>query len=334
MKYEPHRIDIILDRKCNLQCNNCITTNTTGFNNEYSIIEIIELVIDNLNIKNKNYIHFTGGEPFLQIEKINKIINYINKEHDLEIEYSIYTNLTILNDNIIDTIKQNDIKIHTSIDGLEKENNAIRGGKTFQKVISNIDRLKRQSIKINSITTTLKNENYEKISYEFIKFLKELKIEIWRLNIDYYGIETNPENIADTVFNLYKEAIKNKIKVEGTWIYPFNNLITDNKNGFCPATKGNVISILPDGKINLCPYSNTYIGTNKDSFNQLEKRYIQLKKKQIEKNNKKCKECIIKNYCQTQCLVTIEQNNRELFDWYCKIYQDLTLKLLNFQIQI
>ncbi len=90
---------------------------------------------------------------------------------------------------------------------------------------------------------------------------------------------------------------------------------------------------MPDGKINLCPYSNTYIGTDKDNFEQLETNFIKLKQKQDKINNLNCEKCIIKNYCQTQCLITVEQNNTELFNWYCKIYQDLTMKLLDYHIQ-
>ncbi len=191
-KYEPYRIDILLDRKCNLSCKNCITNNQINFHSENSVLNFVDFALNNLITKNKIYIHFTGGEPFLQIDKIKKTINHIKQKRliDNEIKYSVYSNLTILNEKIINLLKENNIQIHSSIDGLKKENDIIRGENTFEKVINNIEKLRKQNIRVNSITTTLKNENYKKVSNEFIKLLVNLEIKVWRLNIDYYGIET------------------------------------------------------------------------------------------------------------------------------------------------
>ncbi|MBE9467944.1 MAG: radical SAM protein [Bacteroidetes bacterium] len=327
--YQPYRIDIVLDNECNLSCIGCIRTK----NEKEKTIDypnFVKSIIENKSEK-EYQIHFTGGEPFLDFSLLTQTIKEIQSITSNRLNYSIYTNLTILNKDIIEFVKSNNIQIHTSLDGLKEENDTIRGNGTFEIITNNIKRLKRAGIEINSVTTTLKNKNINNISTKFITELENLKVKTWRLNIDYLGIEIEPNDLIDKIFTLYNFAIQHHISVEGTWLYPFHNLISDNKNGFCPATKGETISILPDGKISMCPYSDTFFGTYKTDWHDINKEFNVVKKNLSE--NKKCTTCIIKDYCQTQCLITREQNNPELFDWYCKVYRGLTIKLLNYHIQ-
>ncbi len=327
--YQPHRIDIVLDNECNLSCIGCIRTK----NEKEKIIDYPNFVKSILENKSeKEYlIHFTGGEPFFNFSLLTQTIKEIQTITTNRLNYSIYTNLIIVNKDIIEFVKSNNIQIHTSVDGLKNENDKIRGKGTFEIITNNIKKLKKVGIEINSVTTTLKNENINNISTKFITELENLKVKTWRLNIDYLGIEIEPNDLIDKVFTLYNSAIQHNISVDGTWLYPFHNLISDNKNGFCPATKGETISILPDGKISMCPYSETFLGTFENDWYNINKEFNVVKENIS--GNKKCTTCIIKDYCQTQCLITREHNNTKLFDWYCEVYRGLTTKLLNYHIQ-
>lgn len=327
--YQPNRIDIVLDNECNLSCIGCIRTkNEKAKTIDYP--NFVKSILENES-KKEYQIHFTGGEPFLDFLLLTQTIKEIQVITIDNLNYSIYTNLTIVNKDIIEFIKSNNIKIYTSLDGFKNENDVIRGKGTYETIINNIKILQENNVEINSVTTTLKDKNINNISTEFITELENLKIKTWRINIDYLGIKIEPNDLIDKVFSLYKSAIQHNISVEGTWLYPFHNLISDNKNGFCPATKGETISILPDGKICMCPYSETFLGTFQENWYYINKEF-NVVKENISKN-KKCSACIIKDYCQTQCLITREQNNMELFDWYCDIYRGLTIKLLNYHIQ-
>lgn len=327
--YQPHRIDIVLDNDCNLSCLGCIRTkNEKNIKIDYS--EYIKNILENGSEK-EYQIHFTGGEPLLDWRLLTQTISETQTVTESKPKYSIYTNLTILNNEIIRFIKSNSIEIHTSVDGLKNENDKIRGKRTFEIITNNIKRLKKYGIEINSVTTTLKNENINSITTDFINELENLNIKTWRLNIDYHGIEINPNELINKVFTLYSNATEKGISVEGTWIYPFNNLVSNNKNGFCSATKGETISILPNGKISICPYSETLLGSFHDNWYNINKEF-KVVKNEIS-NNENCSNCIIKDYCHSQCLITREQNNPNLFNWYCEIYQGLTIKLLNYQIQ-
>jgi len=327
-KFQPYRIDIVLGNECNFDCIDCIRTKISAEKNiDHS--RFINSIIQNESLE-KYQIHFTGGEPFLKWHSLTKIIKQTQNSTNKEIEYSIYSNLILLNPEIIEFIKANKIQVHTSLDGLKDENDKIRGIGSYDTIDSNIERLNKNEILLNSLTTTLKNENIQKISTDFIVNLEHLKVKTWRLNIDYYGINLKPEGVIDKVFNLYVFAIEKGLSVEGTWLYPFHNLISDNRDGFCPAIKGETIAILPDGKISMCPYSNSSLGTFQDNWNIISEQFNSRKINLAD--SQKCNECIIKDYCQTQCLITREENNPNLLDWYCEIYRGLTIKLLNYHI--
>ena len=171
--YNPYRIDIVLDEECNLSCTNCISKQkkTAPY---YDYSSILDEIINNSN-SSVSLIHFTGGEPFLKIDLLKKIINDIKSKKKIVdfINYSVYSNLTILNEQIINVIKENNIEIHTSIDGLQIQNDNIRGKGTFQKINENINKISRENIKLSSITTTLKDDNFDEITKDFLVWLKK-----------------------------------------------------------------------------------------------------------------------------------------------------------------
>jgi uncharacterized protein len=328
-QYQPYRIDIVLDNDCNLNCIGCIRVKNKKENVlDYS--KFIDRIIKQTK-KEKYYIHFTGGEPFLQWDSISKIIYKIKDSTDKEIIYSVYTNLTLLDTEIIRFIKSNHIQIHTSLDGLKHENDIIRGKGSYESIVTNINLLSENQIKLNSLTTTLKNENIQEITTDFISQIDQLKVKVWRLNIDYFGINIEPRNLVDRVFNLYIYAFEKGIDVEGSWLYPFFNLITENKNGFCSATKGETLAILPNGNFSVCPYLESSLGKYTESWNIVTNKFNILKENLT--NGKDCNKCIIKDHCHTQCLITKEKGDTKLFDWYCEVYIGLTIKLLKFHLR-
>ena len=124
---------------------------------------------------------FQGGEPFTNFEIIKYIVEYSKKKNNelnvndrKEIEYNIVTNLSLLNDEMFDFIKENDISVCTSIDGDEKLHNTNRPyakGNSYEATISNLKKLKESKVRINSLLTTTKyslNE-YKSIIDEYVK---------------------------------------------------------------------------------------------------------------------------------------------------------------------
>lgn len=100
-------INIKLGGKCNLHCKYC-----HALKDEYNFDERILPKIKELKPK---LINFSGGEPLLYWEWIKKIVNYIGP---IEKGYSIVTNGTLVNDEIVEFANKNVIRISLSFDGV------------------------------------------------------------------------------------------------------------------------------------------------------------------------------------------------------------------------
>lgn len=137
-------------RKCNLACLFCSNKSSEVLEGEFSTSEIFDLV-DNLREVGVEDLRFYGGEPFLRndlFEIIERIHSYMN--------ISIYTNGTILNENILKSLKKNNIKrLFVSVDSaFAYIHDKIRGvSGSFQKVIDNIKILTANGLNVVALLT-------------------------------------------------------------------------------------------------------------------------------------------------------------------------------------
>ena len=102
---------------------------------------------------------FQGGEPLVNFEIIKHIVEYteIHKGRH-EIAYTVVTNLTLLQDEMLDFFTQHCFGISTSVDGNEFVHNNNRpyadGNGTYKKVIDSIERVRKAGLQIGAIETT------------------------------------------------------------------------------------------------------------------------------------------------------------------------------------
>lgn len=104
---------------------------------------------------------FQGGEPLSNFETIKYIVEYsYENKKDKYISYNIVTNLTLLNDEMINFIGKYNIGISTSLDGDEEIHNYNRplanGSKTYETVVKAVEKLKYRNIPCGAIETTTK----------------------------------------------------------------------------------------------------------------------------------------------------------------------------------
>jgi MoaA/NifB/PqqE/SkfB family radical SAM enzyme len=104
----------------------------------------------------------TGGEIFLR-EDIFDILDLLSEK---KYSIGILSNATLLNEKMIKKLsKYNNVNIGTSIDGLEKNHNNIRGPKSFQKTLRTIKAINKK-IPIG-VTTVITKENINEITTLF-----------------------------------------------------------------------------------------------------------------------------------------------------------------------
>ena len=173
---------------CNLKCEYC------GYGDLYQVtdkrnhnkidvdnaIKLLKYIFD-LKIKsnkNKLMIGFYGGEPLLNIDFIKHIVkevNQLNLKKNLDIEYSMTTNGTLINRNI-DFLVSNKVHLVISIDGNET-NHSYRswaGSKrnSFKEVIKNINYIQQNHPiyfeKYVNFISVLHDRNSVKEIYKYI----------------------------------------------------------------------------------------------------------------------------------------------------------------------
>jgi uncharacterized protein len=148
------QLTFLVSTACNLRCKYCYADKGTYNYKPMNMgINVVEKTIDFFhryyyNIKS---ILFFGGEPMLNyssMEKAVKKFDSLKKKGEIESVpcYSMITNGTLLDDKMIDFIKENDISVTISLDGNRTINDKLRvfpdGRGTFGVITKNIRELK------------------------------------------------------------------------------------------------------------------------------------------------------------------------------------------------
>lgn len=165
----------VLTSQCNLKCVYCQAS--TISNGKMMSIDTAEKCVDlalQSPCKNLSF-EFQGGEPLMNFETMKHIILY-TEEHKGEknISYNLVSNLTVLNDEMINFIKEYQIAISTSLDGGENLQNANRphqSGNSYSMWQKKYVKLKENfPYGIGAIQTTTRYSfhNYKEIIDEYI----------------------------------------------------------------------------------------------------------------------------------------------------------------------
>ncbi|GHT10488.1 radical SAM peptide maturase [Bacteroidia bacterium] len=172
---------------CNLNCTYCslgeLYDISDKINKKINTPYAIKLLkyIFGLKPKNRNsklFVSFYGGEALLNINFIKRIVdvaNQLNAEKELELEFSMTTNTTLIL-KYISFLAANKFRLLVSLDGNEANHSyrvfSKNNKNSFQKVIENLDVIQRDypeyfSFYVN-FNAVLHNRNSVKEIYEFI----------------------------------------------------------------------------------------------------------------------------------------------------------------------
>ena len=166
----------VLTNQCNHACVYC-QASAGSQKNMFMTKETAKKAVD-IAVSSPNYhlsFEFQGGEPLLNFDTLRYIVDYTESlSADKDICFSVVTNLTLINDEMIEFFKNHKISISTSLDGPEKVHNLNRpfsnGSGSYQKVIDMIKHIQDAGLNVGAIQTTTKYslEYAEEIVDEYI----------------------------------------------------------------------------------------------------------------------------------------------------------------------
>lgn len=143
-----------ITQQCNLRCSYCVYSGNY-LNRSHSQKEMdietakkgIDFVIEHSKNSPKLNFSFYGGEPLLRFDFIKECVKYARERSEgKEVTFNMTTNATLINDEIIEYIKENNISIAISMDGpkeIHDKNRLFANGKgSFDKIIENAKKIK------------------------------------------------------------------------------------------------------------------------------------------------------------------------------------------------
>ena len=148
---------IIPTSECNLKCKYCFIGDICNDRSSIMSDEILYKALNefSMHLKSKHIeqgqIIFYGGEPLMGMPIIYKAVDYI-KQNKLNILLSMVSNATLINDELAQFLKLNDISIGISIDGPKSINDKNRifkvdvGSSVYDRIIDKIEILKKYQV--------------------------------------------------------------------------------------------------------------------------------------------------------------------------------------------
>ena len=282
----------------------------------------IDYVLENSgNIKNIE-VDLFGGEPLMVFDTIKEIVDYAKEKDKLynkNIRFTMTTNATLLNDEIIDYIDKNMGNIILSIDGRKEVNDNVRirvdGSGCYDRILPNIKKMvdRRDPSKQYYARGTFTRENtdfFEDVMALANEGFSEISIEPVVLP-DSHNLSIRSEDlpkIYEQYDMLYKEMLRRAENNDNPFkFYHFN---IDLNGGPCVYKRiagcgagHEYVAITPDGDIYPC---HQFVGNEEFLLGNINSG---IKNKNLSKdfknahiyNKPKCKECWARFYCSGGC---------------------------------
>ena len=312
---------------CNLRCKYCFA-DEGEYNGHKGVMSLetakkaIDYVVKRSGPRRNIEIDLFGGEPTMIMDTIKGIVAYAReneKKWNKNIRFTMTTNATLLDDEMMEFMDKEMGNIILSLDGRKSVNDNVRikanGSGSYDDIVPNIKKMisKRQPGKTYYVRGTFTRANtdfYEDVMAMVNEGFEEISIEPVVLENGHPLAlrEEDLETIMENYDKLYEDMAKRKREEKGE--YNFYHFNVDLNGGPCVYKRISgcgagfeYVAITPQGEVYPCHqfvgkeefklgtiYEDTY---NSDLGKEFKKAHIY--------NKPKCKECWARFYCSGGC---------------------------------
>jgi len=247
-------LTFILTDDCNFQCKYCYKAKSNNFLDHATAVDALHFFWPFLN--NKAFISFYGGEPLLAFSLIKKIVHLVenkNKKFNKVIDFSLSTNGSLIDDNIISFFSDHKFRVGLSFDGLAQDKQRKKG--SFQELIPIIRKLS-ENPKIELLINSVFTPNTIQYFSKSIELLLNLKVPSIRGSLSFLrpwdekAISRYKDELVKT-----REFILPIYRKTGT--IPIVNFSQKPQIACCPAGSDR-LCISTNGEIWGCPLFSDY----------------------------------------------------------------------------
>jgi uncharacterized protein len=318
--FSPYNLYLLVTNNCNLACRYCYASKVTrDLKKQVMPFSIAKKSVDFLFSQEKEYyqIAFFGGEPLMNFDLIKKVVSYCQGKNK-NVRFFINTNATLLNEENILFMKQNDFNIVVSLDGGKEVQNFCRpfkGGQGTFEIVKKKIVLLQKLYQLDYISMVVNKKNLN-----ICDQIKKLIDEGIESNFHLELITSNdPELILDEedMSKLNKEFKKITTLMIDTWnneekLIRIDNFLTNiplvnksptfPKQYHCNGFTGH-FSVAYNGDVYPCSHfigDNRFITGNIVTGINIKKINSLIDKININ-NREHCLDCDIKNICGGGC---------------------------------
>lgn len=350
----------VVTTACNMGCIYCQACGAERDGHIYMNQEAAERAVGVALQSPAHYLtfEFQGGEPLLNFETIKHIVLYSEKNKGThEIDYNIVSNLTLLNDEMLDFFSEHSVNISTSIDGpqpLHDANRPYRGGRgTFKDVASAIEMIRSRGLCVGAIQTTTKRSlshareivnAYAELGFDSIFVRPLTPLGVARAHWGDVGYD------AEEFVSFYRKVLDETIALNNTRCFreQHASILMDRISGSpvnymelrspCGAGVGQ-LAYYPDGRVFTCDEGRMVYEMGDDAFclgTVFENDYAELVGRgvcratcasSILETIPTCCDCVYQPYCGTCPVVNYATSHdvleKEPRSYRCKLYSGI-----------
>ncbi|MFO7635793.1 MAG: thioether cross-link-forming SCIFF peptide maturase [Clostridia bacterium] len=300
---------------CNLRCSYCFADKGKyGDAREKMPLDVAQKAIDFL-LENSSRKHvevdFFGGEPLMNFEVVKKTVEYaLERQKDRQVHFTLTTNATILDDEILAFINRHMDNVVLSLDGRKETHDRMRryqnGRGSYDRVLGNIRRIladrKKGSYFIRGTFTRENLDFSEDIRHLADLGFREISIE----PVTGGAFAFNREELA-VILKEYEEFAMEYARQEEYRFYHFN---LDLYHGPCVYKRISscgagfeYAAVVPDGSLYAChQFAGMEAFRLGDVFNGIHNTALMEEMRSANVLNKEeCKECWARFLCSGGC---------------------------------
>lgn len=331
-------LHLLLNEKCNFHCKYCYSAE--GRSSAELSIEQIQTTInfflsaERKAVKERTIMFMGGGEPALSWSILKQATEYAEKvaaEQEIKIHFSLTTNGSIMDDEMLAFLKKHDFTVQISFEILPDVQKEQRGN--YEIVARNLQRISEEGINNyvrSTITVTNVDRITEMVEYCHTNFPKVSKMSCQQVvDPSYFTSKEIVDDFFNRYFNSYQKGMKKAEEYGITLRSSSSHLLNYSKRErFCY----NLVCLTPYGTLTTCPdvsspkeadYKDALIGKidgnrvhfDKEAFNRVTHGNIY--------TIDKCKDCFARWNCGSGCPSSRRVYSAEIFDSTCDYYRKM-----------
>ncbi|PNV77904.1 MAG: hypothetical protein C0200_03805 [Thermoproteota archaeon] len=296
----PEDIIWIITSACNLNCPYCYAKSYSG--QEELPSDVVLRLLDEACDAGVSQVNFTGGEPLLRRD----ILQILRKTVDLGMEATLFTNLTMMDDEKAEELYRMDVYVLTSLDGPKEVYERAKSLGSWERFMRGIKLLRRHGIPFH-VNIPLSKVNFNVVADAIMEAERIEASSISMIPSMEFGssVRTRSFITKDEFISALKLADRTSEELGlmvSVWCAPFLGILGLRNLRYGNCRNWSVMDISPGGKVLVCDVMNVEVADVREgidkAWRKLQEHPLMRKARELPEE---CKSCPISNICLGGC---------------------------------